>query len=1222
MKILGIRFLNLNSLKGNHEIRFDKSPFLESGLFAITGPTGAGKTTILDAITVALYGKVHRHDRDAFEIMTRHTSECFAEVEFEIKEKAYRAKWSLRRSRGKADGKLQDVKMELSEVATNVILESKLTETKSRIVELTGLDYNQFLRSVMLSQGDFTRFLKASESERSELLEKITDTGIYSQISVWAFDKAKAEKKELENLRAKLNDVVLLSPGEQTDYRTRLQELHTEENTIRQTRQDLDNKLNWLRNLQKLETKKQEVATQLQEQTALQEEQRPALDRLQKHQQALVYKPNLTAITTTQDYCTTISVSLEALSQQLPEQESQVKTVREKLAALQIQAEEATNNLSAIQPVLEKVIQLDAHIQYNQDHLKQVIAVQTKLAEEVNQAEKVTQEKETALADLNKQVIAVQNWLQEHENEACLEKELPIYERYLTDLQKITSEKGKLTAEKEQLTQTQLSGQRTVKMFQEEISHINSSLTNSEKQKQEIQVQLKASLAGQTLTELEATANTLPSLINICGQQAQLAAQYHQRQERLQLLTTQRETNTKNLIAGQEQLKQFQEQQTQAETHLKNLQALVELQMRIQKYETDREILQPGQPCPLCGSEHHPFVVHQVKNQVTEAEEKRNAYQDYVTSFGTQVNQQATLMAKLEAQIKAEEEQVSQLKTDIASLLQNFQENNTRLPKFLDIEKRTVIEAVLQKKQQDLEATQRTIAQIRHFETQLKHLETTVFTQREELAKTESLLTQTEEKLKDVGNNGFRVQEALDDLQEQEANISEEASSFLSRFNLTFDYKKGAELTTELAKRAHRYTKGTEKQRELQHSLTQTETDLRNLKDILIEKKTALKFQEAESERKRDSLKAIEQERFELFGTKEPTSERTRLQETVNQKTNLVEELRAELQQKQEQLRVSLEQQAAQNRDLEKLKQEYEKLKHQLQTQIQQEGINSIEALVQLFLSEEDARQIASKQQQLENNIASCTSLLKSTEAEIKQELSKNLTSEEPEYLQDQLQKQEAALTSLNREIGRLEQILQRDEELKAKHQAIAEQIEVQQKEFIRWDKLATLIGSADGKKFSKFAQGLTLARLVVLANHHLLKINQRYRILKSPEQDLDLQIVDTYQADAVRPMTTLSGGESFLVSLALALGLSDLAGRQAQINSLFIDEGFGTLDAETLDTAISALENLQASGKTIGVISHVEALKERISTQIQVQKMAGGTSKLRVAGHVTDSFA
>src|SRR5699024_9989700 len=120
------------------------------------------------------------------------------------------------------------------EVCTDKIIESKLTEVKNQIVELTGLDYSQFLRSVMLSQGDFTRFLKASERERSELLEKITDTGVYSQLSMWAFEKAKSERKKTEELRAKLNDVILLSPEEQADYQHRLEELHAQENNLKQ----------------------------------------------------------------------------------------------------------------------------------------------------------------------------------------------------------------------------------------------------------------------------------------------------------------------------------------------------------------------------------------------------------------------------------------------------------------------------------------------------------------------------------------------------------------------------------------------------------------------------------------------------------------------------------------------------------------------------------------------------------------------------------------------------------------------------------------------------------------------------------------------------------------------------------------------------------------------------------------------------------------------------
>src|SRR5215216_229928 len=159
MKILSVKFLNLNSLSGAHEIRFDKAPFTDSGLFAITGPTGAGKTTLLDAITVALYGRVHRHEKDVEETMSRHTAESYAEVEFEVKDKIYRAKWSQKRARGKIDGNLLGEKMELSEVPTGKILgDHTLKNTKAAIVELSGLDYHQFLRSVILSQGDFTKF--------------------------------------------------------------------------------------------------------------------------------------------------------------------------------------------------------------------------------------------------------------------------------------------------------------------------------------------------------------------------------------------------------------------------------------------------------------------------------------------------------------------------------------------------------------------------------------------------------------------------------------------------------------------------------------------------------------------------------------------------------------------------------------------------------------------------------------------------------------------------------------------------------------------------------------------------------------------------------------------------------------------------------------------------------------------------------------------------------
>src|SRR5690349_5826017 len=122
MKILSIKFLNLNSLRGEHHIRFDRPPFTESGLFAIIGPTGSGKTTILDAITVALYGRIHRHDRETAEILTRHTGEAYAEIEFEVKDVRYRSKWSIWRSRFRAEGKLQQQKLEFSYADDNKLI--------------------------------------------------------------------------------------------------------------------------------------------------------------------------------------------------------------------------------------------------------------------------------------------------------------------------------------------------------------------------------------------------------------------------------------------------------------------------------------------------------------------------------------------------------------------------------------------------------------------------------------------------------------------------------------------------------------------------------------------------------------------------------------------------------------------------------------------------------------------------------------------------------------------------------------------------------------------------------------------------------------------------------------------------------------------------------------------------------------------------------------------
>lgn len=199
--------------------------------------------------------------------------------------------------------------------------------------------------------------------------------------------------------------------------------------------------------------------------------------------------------------------------------------------------------------------------------------------------------------------------------------------------------------------------------------------------------------------------------------------------------------------------------------------------------------------------------------------------------------------------------------------------------------------------------------------------------------------------------------------------------------------------------------------------------------------------------------------------------------------------------------------------------------------------------------------------------------------------------------------------------LGLLKGQLAADLQERKRHKKLTDTLGKLEAEARPWRELNRLIGSAKGDEYSKFAQGLTLAQLIGLANRRLRDLSDRYLLLKPRDGQEELYVIDQYQGSAERTVTSLSGGETFTLSLAMALGLSDLASQNVQIDSLFIDEGFGTLDPDTLDTAIVMLEKLQHdSKKTIGIISHRQEIKERISVQIQVEKGMDGRSKINVA--------
>jgi ATPase involved in DNA repair len=272
------------------------------------------------------------------------------------------------------------------------------------------------------------------------------------------------------------------------------------------------------------------------------------------------------------------------------------------------------------------------------------------------------------------------------------------------------------------------------------------------------------------------------------------------------------------------------------------------------------------------------------------------------------------------------------------------------------------------------------------------------------------------------------------------------------------------------------------------------------------------------------------------------------------------------------------------------------------------------DAFLAALLEESTLRHLEQLKHSLENQIQQATALSGQANQQLQahQALQPEGLGTDAPGLQIQLQHLTQQLRENTTRQGEIRQQLKQDSDNRLHQLALMQQIEEASRLADDWGYLNALIGSSTGDKFRKFAQGLTLDNLVWLANQQLNRLHGRYLLQRKASDALELEVVDTWQADAVRDTRTLSGGESFLVSLALALALSDLVSHKTRIDSLFLDEGFGTLDSETLDTALDALDALNATGKTIGVISHVEAMKERIPVQIKVKKINGlGYSRL-----------
>ena len=1152
MKILKITFQNLNSLKGEHRIDLENGLLGEAGIFSITGPTGAGKSTILDAITLALFGKAARYEKEANpgEMMTRGTGECSAEVLFECSKGRYTSKWTRARSRKKPDGKLQSPKREVAKAESGEILAEKLKEADLLVESLTGLDYHRFLRSVLLAQGRFKEFLDADDNERGDLLEKITGTEIYSRISQKAFEFERSHDRGIQAARQRLDSVELQTE----EALTELKEEHlANEAQVTTLKAQLGKQLTQLQRFDRhhglndtlSQSKQQLIKWQANDQAFT-----PTRTQLLQHEATQPFQPALI---------------------ELDSQRRQHRAAASAIAGLVETAQQSQTNAAR---------RLAATVQH------------VRAALEANLAEIKSNDTLRLRAETEAHTIAV--WLKKNKADLTIEAELPALRILGQDVRSAANELTRLQNEHAALGKEQLTNQQALTEKKVAVEHSQHALAEAKKLATTAAAAFaqvadnKSTDDWRTLAKAHALADTNAQAVNTqrthwAKAQAALATQSQQRPTLIEQVDAAKQARaTQDTIVIKEA------------AVLEDKQKIYDQARLIAKLEDHRADLTPEQACPLCGSFEHPYADHLESDEATEKRALTIQKQVLVAAEKTQT-ETVEAFNRIDEKLKALDRSLTQATQDLDEQANALNTNASAAGFSGSLADGEAFTHWLAAQQQRRSAT----------EVKLEHVDALERAQRDTQERASTL--DSAHQVSTIQLQNFQQKQA-DFILKQESNEGEQTKAHTAiKAQLT-------EFNQQLAKRLPAVNNPAETQSRLEaleqkirnyHAQTEAQTKLQNQCQLL---STSLKDNRQTQNRLTEELQTWREKLTPLTVTQPAESpDELPIATSESQRRN---DCQAVLDVAQ-QVAQTLEQKRT---DSTQFVQQIQTATEALQTRLQESAFDSIKALSTARLPEEHFVKLSNQKNALKTEHDRLDGRIAQTKEDlIKLEAEGIITADEAATLKIIHAEQDEQVSFHHKRLGEITLLIDQDRKARTSQAEQIEQIKALEKDARPWIELCAMIGSAKGDKFSKFAQGLTLAQLLQLANRHLLALNDRYIIQRTPESELSLQIIDRYQADAIRPTRSLSGGESFLVSLALALGLSDLAGSDTRIESLFIDEGFGTLDTDTLDTALAALENLRMSNRTIGIISHVDALKQRINAQIRVEKGSNGYGTLKI---------
>jgi DNA repair protein SbcC/Rad50 len=1073
MKILELRWKNLNSLYGKWMIDFTDPEYVSNGIFALTGPTGAGKSTILDAICLALYGatpRLGKITKSGNEIMSRQTGECYAEVVFESQAGRFRCHWEQRRARKKADGNLQDQEHQIADADTGKPIETKKSIVAGVIEEKTGMDFDRFTRSILLAQGGFDTFLKADVEQKSKILEQITGTEIYSEISRSVHDRQRDEREKLNILNAETSGIVILELVQEKEIQEDLaakQKLGTE---LAGKATETSRAITWLTTIEALKKEIHSLtdeAAKLKTDTEAFKSQRAILEQAVK---AASLEGTYATLKAFRKQQSDDLVALKNKEAAFPKLEISANSQSEKLRVAEQLTQNAKEELKAVTPLIQKIRSLDQKIaeqakvisESSESCTKEAAKIETNKQAQVNEQEKRTEAEKT--------LKTVELYLKEHVQDEWL----------ISGLAGIEEQFGNLLARQNEITQKEI-----------DLKSADTNVTDATKKLEEASRQ--CSLKKQ---ELESASKNLQQGKDVLSE-----------------------------LLGDKLLREYR---TEKETLLREIAFI----RKIEELEDHRAKLEDGKLCPLCGSTEHPFAEGNVPVP-DEIEQKIES----LTKLIDKADEQDATIKKLE-----------QAETSARNNLNNSEKLETEAAN-------------------DEKTVEKTLTELKDALTKLR----TGF-----------------DKLKLIVSGKL---EPLGITEIPESKVEALLDSLKSRLK---DWQEQVKLKTNIEKQ-----------------IAAIDGEVKRLDAVIDTQVNALTEKQANLDRLKKELADGTSERKQLYGDKKPEDEESRLNKVIadsEKAEKKARDINTELQQELTTAKTHVE---SLKKRIEQRTPELKNAETDFSAALTPAGFADEKAFLDAILSHEDRDSLSSRAKDLDNTGTELKAKQKDREMRLATEKAKKLTDKTLEELEPQFKEYEESLRELRDAIAGLKHKLTENFAAKERIKEKQSAIEVQKKECHRWEKLHGLIGSADGKKYRSFAQGLTFELMVSHANRQLEKMTDRYLLILDKQKPLDLNVVDNYQAGEIRSTKNLSGGESFIVSLTLALGLSKMASRKVRVDSLFLDEGFGSLDDESLETALETLSGLQQDGKLIGIISHVSALKERINTQISIKPVTGGRSKV-----------